>query len=165
MNADNRIEKTTGLLVVAGILASALIYVPDWDVVGVTDGCDIFQRLCYPFFHSSLLHAIANAWCFVSILFLYNVSWRRMAAAYVIAVTVPDFTLTSIPTVGLSAVCFALFGLIAFQVKRKLYYNGCMALYITLGFIFPLVNGWIHLYCYAAGLFVGFITGPIKRRH
>lgn len=164
MKNNNRIEKTAGLFIVFAIIASAIIYVPDWYVVGAYRGCDMLQRLGYSFFHASFIHAAVNAWCFISILFLYKVTWWRMATAYIIAVTVPDVVLSSVPTVGLSAVCFALFGSIAFQVKRKLYYNGCMALYIALGFLFPLVNGWLHLYSYVAGLFVGFLTMPIPCR-
>lgn len=159
-----KIEKTAGLLIVFYVLTSAMIYVPNWDIVGVSRGCNILQRLGYSFFHASFIHAAINAWCFISILFLYEITWRRMAVAYIIAVAVPEFVLSTIPTVGLSAVCFALFGSIAFQVKRKLYYNGCIALYIALGFLFPLVNGWLHLYSYVAGLFVGFINMPIQCR-
>lgn len=157
-----KIEKTTGLLIAAFILMSTLVYVPDWNAVGVAIDCNILQRLGYSFFHASFLHAIVNAWCLVSILFIYDVSWRRLIAAYLIAVAAPEFVLSPTPTVGLSAVCFALLGSIAFQVKRKLYYNGCMALYIALGFIFPLVNGWLHLYSYVAGLLVGFLNMPIQ---
>lgn len=159
-----KIEKTTGLLIAVAILLSAMIYVPDWYVVGVFKGCDILQRIGYSVFHASFIHAAVNAWCFVSILFLYDVSWWKMLFAYVIAVAVPDFVLSTTPTVGLSAVCFALLGMVAFQVKRKLYYNGCMALYIALGFLFPLVNGWLHLYSYVAGLLVGFLNMPIPCR-
>lgn len=159
-----KIEKTTGLLIVAYVIASALIYVPDWNVVGITTDCGIIQRLGYSFFHASILHALINAWCFISILFIYDVTWWRIGVAYFIAVTAPDVVLSSTPTVGLSAVCFALLGSIAFMVKRKIYYNGCMALYIALGFFFPLVNGWLHLYSYVAGLFVGFLNMPIPCR-
>lgn len=159
-----KIEKTSGLLITAAILLSAMVYVPDWSVVGVSKDCDILQRIGYSIFHASFIHAAVNAWCFVSILFLYEVSWCKMFLAYVIAVAVPDFVLSTTPTVGLSAVCFALLGMVAFQVKRKLYYNGCMALYIALGFLFPLVNGWLHLYSYVAGLLVGFLNMPIPCR-
>lgn len=158
------IEKTAGLLIVAFILSSALIYVPDWNAVGVSADCDILQRLGYSFFHASFLHAAVNAWCFLSILFIYEVTWWQILAAFLIAVAAPDLVLSSTPTVGLSAVCFALLGSIAFQVRRKLYYNGCMALYIAVGFLLPLVNGWLHLYSYVAGLIVGLLTCPIPCR-
>lgn len=151
-------------MIVGYILLSALIYVPDWSAVGVSPGCNILQRLGYSFFHASLIHAAINAWCLISILFLYDVAWWHIVMAYLIATIAPDVVLSSTPTVGLSAVCFALLGMIAYQVKRKLYYNCCMAIYIALGFLFPLVNGWLHLYCYAAGLFVGFINMPIPCR-
>ena len=146
------------------VLTLSMVPITDWSVVGVSRGCALSSRLCYPFFHASLLHAALNAWCFVSILFLYDLSWPQVAVAYIIAVVAPDFALSSVPTVGLSGVCFALLGSIAFQVKRKRYYNACMALYITLGFLFPLVNGWLHLYSYVAGLFVGFLTMPLSCR-
>lgn len=158
---SGKIEKTTGLLIVAFILLSALVYVPDWNVIGVFKGCNILQRLVYSFFHASFVHAAVNAWCFVSILFIYEVLWWRLITAYMIAVAAPDIVLSITPTVGLSAVCFALLGMIAFQVKRKLYYNGYMALYIAIGFLFPHVNGWLHLYSYVAGLLVGFLNMPI----
>ena len=156
-----KIEKTAGLLIAAFVLLSAMAYVPDWSEVGISTDCNILQRLSYSFFHVSFLHAAVNAWCFVSILFLYNVNYWRILTAYLIAVAAPDFVLSVTPTVGLSAVCFALLGSISFEVKRKVYYNGCMALYIAAGFLFPLVNGWLHLYSYVAGLIVGFLTMPI----
>lgn len=158
------IEKTTGLIIAAAILMSALICVPDWYAVGVFRGCNILQRLGFSFFHASLLHAAVNAWCFLSILFIHNVSWARMIVAFIIAVVAPDLVLSDVPTVGLSAVCFALLGSIAFEVGRKIYYNGCMALYIFLGFLFPNVNGWLHLYSYLAGLLVGLLVMPIPCR-
>ena len=159
---SKEIEKTTGLLIALFIILSAMIYVPDWKVVGVSHGCGIAQRLGYSLFHASIIHACINAWCLLSILFLYDVTWKRILLAFIIAIVVPDFVLSSTPTVGLSAVCFALLGMIAFDVKRKLYYNGCMAAYIVLGFLFPFVNGWLHLYSYVAGLLVGLLNMPIQ---
>lgn len=158
------INKASGLLIAAIIMALSFINTPDWYNVGIAKNCHLLQRLAFSFFHASALHAGINAWCLLSIIFIYDSSWRRLLAAYIIAVVSPDFALSLTPTVGLSAVCFALLGSIAFQVKRKLYYNTSMALYITLGFIFPLINGWLHLYSYVAGLFVGFLTMPIQCR-
>lgn len=159
-----KIEKTSGLLISISAVVASLIFVPDWTFVGVWSGCGIVQRLCYSLFHASLLHAVLNAWCFLSVVFLYKIKMWQLIIAYTIAVSVPDFVLLTIPTVGLSAVCFALFGIIAFQVKRKIYYNVYMAAYITIGLIFPQVNGWLHLYSYVAGLLVGFLTMPIPCR-
>lgn len=158
------IEKTAGLFIAVFILSAAFIYVPDWHMVGVFRGCSFLQRVGYPFFHASFIHAAINAWCFLSVLFLHDVELWRMAVAYIIAVAAPECVLSSVPTVGLSSVCFALLGSIAFQVRRKLYYNSCMALYIALGFFFPLVNAWLHLYSYLAGLVVGIFVMPLPCR-
>lgn len=154
-------QTSAALLIPISILALAVIYSPDWSAVGICRGCGLSQRFAYSFFHASFIHAALNAWCFLSILFVYSVSLLRIAVAYLIAVAAPDFVLSSVPTVGLSALCFALLGSIAFQVRRRLYYNACMALYIALGFLFPLVNAWLHLYSYVAGLIVGLLTIPL----
>lgn len=156
-----KIEKTSGLLISIFAVMASLIYVPDWNMVGVSVRCGLLQRLGYSLFHASMLHAVINTWCFLSIIFLHDVKVWQLIVAYLIAVCVPDFALSTTPTVGLSAVCFALFGIITFQVKRKVFYNACMAAYIIVGFIFTQVNGWLHLYSYVAGLLVGFLTMPI----
>lgn len=156
-----KIEKTTGLLISVFSLIASLIYIPEWTMVGVSVGCGFFQRFAYSLFHASILHAIINAWCILSIIFLYDVKGWQLIVSYLIAVAAPDFALSVTPTVGLSAVCFALLGMIVFQVKRKIFYNACMAAYISVGFLFTQVNGWLHLYSYIAGLLVGFLNMPI----
>lgn len=136
----------------------------DWERVGVSINSGWIQRLSYSFIHASLLHAALNAWCLLCIVFVYDVKWWHIIVAYIIATLVPPFALSAMPTVGLSAVCFALLGLINPQVLRKLYYNAHMALYLAIGFLFPLINGWIHLYSYVVGFFVGFAIHYLCRR-
>lgn len=158
------ISKLVTLLISASCLLIAALYKGDWQSVGIFTDADILQRLTYSFFHASLLHALINIWCLLAIVFIYDVSSIKLLVAYLIAVVAPGCVLHNIPTVGLSAVCFALFGSIAFQVRRKLYYNACIIFYIALGFLFPLVNGWLHFYSYVAGLLVGFLSMPIQCR-
>lgn len=136
----------------------------DWERVGVSLSSGWIQRLAYSFIHASFLHATLNAWCFICIVFIYNIKWWHIGIAYLIAVLVPPFALSAIPTVGMSAVCFALLGLYNPQVLRKVYYNTHMAFYLALGFIFPYINGWIHLYSYVVGLLVGFAIHYLCRR-
>lgn len=157
-----KIEKTTALLIAGYIIVSSLFFVPDWNMVGLSYGCGIMHRIGYSFFHVSFLHALLNAWCLLSLLFIYDLSFWQIVSAYFIAAAAPDFVISPTPTVGLSGLCFALLGMIAFRVERKIYYNACMALYVAVGFLFPLVNGWLHLYSYVAGLLVGFFNMPIQ---
>ena len=161
---QNKIEKTTAILISVFILMTSLIYVPDWNLIGISDSCSILQRLAFSFFHASFLHAALNAWYFLSIVFLYDVSWCRLLSAYVIAAITPSFALTHTPTVGLSAICFALAGTLALQTRHKIYFNVCMAICLAVGCIVPSVNGWIHVYSYVAGLLVGLLVMPIPCR-
>ena len=78
------------------------------------------------------------------------------------AVVVPGFLLSEVPTVGLSCVCYFLLGTLIFEVKRKLYFLFSTALYIAVGFLFPSVNALIHLYGYLAGLLVGLLNAPLS---
>jgi membrane associated rhomboid family serine protease len=153
-------EKIIGLIVAALIVALSFVNV-DYYHVGVYHDCSLLSRLVYPFFHVSIIHALCNAWCLLSILFLCNVSWRRLLVAYVVAAGVPGVVLAAEPTVGLSTVVFALLGMVSFQAKRKLYFHSSMAVIILPGFLFAGINGWVHLYGYVAGLLVGFLNMPL----
>lgn len=163
-------EKITALLISAVVVLLPLLVSPEWNEVGIYSGCRLQGRLLYSFFHANILHAVLNAWCLLSLVFVYDISCWRMLLAYVIAVTVPVDTLSSFinmasPTVGLSAVVFVLFGSISFEVVRKWYYQGWMLLYLVVGFLFPNTNAWLHLYCYLAGLLVALLNKPVKSRH
>lgn len=161
---NNSVGKSIALLLSIFLFGTSFIYIHDWYAVGIFPHCTLLQRLSYSFFHASFIHALINIWCFLSVIFLYNLSWHRLLVSYIIAAAAPDFVLPPVPTVGLSALCYALLGLVMFQVKRKLYFNIIVVIYISIGFLFPLVSAWLHLYSYIAGLFVGAITYPIPCR-
>lgn len=154
--------------------------------VGICKDATILARLTYPFFHASILHALLNCWCLLSIIFIYELPLSRLLIAYLIAITFPADTICSLcgysidalpsflttPTVGLSSVIFALFGQIAFLVQRKLYFQGWMLFFISTGFILPPLcsacgipvatpNNLIHIHCYVVGLIVGFINSHL----
>ena len=159
-------EKKTGKA--AALISTLLVFclslqgTQDWSAVGIYQGCRLSCRVLYPFYHAGLLHALLNAWCLLSIVFIYNITLWRLSLAYVIATTIPSLFLSHIPTVGLSGVVFVLFGSISFEVGRKLYYQLWMLVYLTAGFLFPGTNAWVHLYCYAAGVAVALLNKPIK---
>ena len=154
--------KTTSLIIALVILIGSLIYVPDWTVIGVAKGCPFVARLGYSLFHVSIVHALVNAWCLLSIVLIYDISVWRLLTAYIVAVLVPDFLLSDVPTVGLSCVCYTLLGSLIFDVKRKLNFQLCMALYIAVGFLFSSINVVIHIYGYLAGLIVGLLNAPLS---
>ncbi len=153
--------KAASLIIAVIILLGSFIYVPEWSVVGVAKGCPWAARIGYSIFHVSFIHAFINVWCFLGIVFIYDISAWRLLAAYTVAVLVPEFLLSDVPTVGLSCVCYVLLGSLVFEVKRKLYFQCCMVSYIAVGFFFPAVNVAIHIYGYLAGLMVGLLNAPL----
>lgn len=162
-------EKVTAIVIALTVTALSFVHVSDWTAVGICSSCPLSGRLLYPFFHAGFVHAVLNAWCLLSIIFIYEVSYWRMFFAYVVAVTMPVDTLGTFlsldsPTVGLSGVVYALFGTISFEVARKRYFQLWMLFYIGVGFIFPNTNAWLHLYCYLCGFLFALLNKPINRK-
>lgn len=167
------LEKNAKIASLAISVIVILIYIIYGGIpeLGIREGAGVYQRFGYHLAHGSLLHVLLNVWCLLSIMFVYDISFGLLIVAYVLASLFPVDSLHLImpysnslllPTIGLSGICYCLMGMIAFRVKRKLYYQMWLLFYICIGFLFPNVNGWIHLYCYVAGLCIAFLTKPIK---
>lgn len=160
--------QAAALLYVAVIIILCFFNFPA-ESTGIYKGCGFWNRIAYPFVHSSFIHALLNVWCLLSIIFLYPVSIWTLIGAFIISASFPvdslSFLYDSItPTVGASGVCYALIGRITFLVKRKLYFTAWIIGYIAIGFLFPVCNAWLHLYCYLCGLGVGLLNMPIIRK-
>lgn len=166
---SRKVEKTATLAIAAVVIALACLPSPDLQEVGIRQGCGLAPRLAYPFFHANVLHAALNVWCLLSVMFAYDVSWRMLLLAFIVAMTVPvGFLGCAAPTVGLSGVVFFLFGSLSFSVIRKWYYQTWMAAYLIAGFFLPGVAGRLHLWCYAVGFIVALLNRPYRkerRRH
>ncbi|UWG05609.1 MAG: Rhomboid family protein [Bacteriophage sp.] len=164
-----KVEKIASLIVALVAFCLSFVQVTDWAAVGIYADCGLACRMLYPFFHANVLHAALNAWCLLSIVFIYDISLWRLICSYVVAVTVPVTTLSlwlggvfTTPTVGLSGMVFFLFASITFEVERKLYYQAWMLFYLAVGFILPNTSAWLHLYCYIVGLFFALLVKPVK---
>lgn len=154
------------------------------ETVALYPDCTLSACLTYSFFHASLIHALINCWCLLSIVFIYDVSISYLALAYTIAVTFPITTISAtVPsafplgyTVGLSAVCFALMGMVSFQTSRKAYFHTWVLSFLVATTALPFIgslcgitiatpNSILHLYSYVAGLLVGFLNSPASEYH
>lgn len=164
------ISRATSLAIAAIVFTIYCVVDIPLESVGIIQGASPWQRLAYPFFHASFLHVFMNVWCMLSVVFVYPITIWSLLIAFLISASFPVDTLHaispifgfSVATVGLSGVCFALMGRISFMVRRKLYYQSWLAFYLLLGFLMPNVNGYLHLYCYMMGVFVGFLNKPIR---
>ena len=145
-------------------ISTAVLVLLPFDGTGIYVGCSWWVRLTYPLFHANLLHAFCNAWCLISLVFYYDLNFRKIFTAYIIAVTIPNFVLSATPAIGLSGVCFALMGLTFFVVKRQAMFMAWVMAFLAAGALMPGIAAAIHTYCYAAGLVAGLFTSPIKHR-
>lgn len=158
---------------------SIICHCSDYPVTGfgICRGSTILARLLYSFFHASFIHALLNCWSLLAVVFCFDVSLSILLLAYLIAATFPVDTLSSYvfiagePTVGLSALCFALVGMVSLQVDGIRRYILCVLAYIFLGVCvhclgtllgvgMAMPNFVIHLYCYLFGLFIAFLNMP-----
>lgn len=173
-------KTATLILTLICIVISIVCYLLDGysiEALAIHKGCSVFARLAYSFVHASLPHALINCWCLLSIVFIYDVPFAYIILAYIIAVTYPahlfDCFIISSPTVGLSAVCFALMGMVSFQTRRKLYFHSWVVSFIIIGYALPHLcslcglivaapNTVLHIYSYVAGLIVGFLNSPVR---
>lgn len=159
------IYKNTGSKWAALALATAALVLSPFDGMGVCVGCSWMSRLSYPIFHVNILHAFCNAWCLISLVFLYDLPWWKIAMSFIISISVPACLLTQTPVVGMSGACFALMGLTVPIVRRKVMLLGWINLFLALGFLFPNVAAWVHVYCFTVGLLAGLIVhAPWPRR-
>lgn len=133
---------------------------------GLSVGAHWSMRLTYAFFHVSVIHLLLNLWCLYTVVFRYDLSVFHIFAAYVVSVCAPDVVLSSIPTVGLSAVCMALTAFASRCVASPLRWHLYMGVLLGVGFLLPSVNAGLHLYAYLAGLLLAYIPclSWIRRR-
>ena len=158
------IHVNTGSKWTALAMATAALVLAPFNGEGICIGCSWTVRLSYPMFHASLLHAFCNAWCLITLVFYYDLHFRKILTAYLVAISVPAFALSVTPAVGMSGICFALMGLTVYAVRRKAMFVSWVAVFLAVGIFVPGMAWIIHLYCFAAGLFVGLFTSPVIRR-
>lgn len=161
-------RKTEKIAVLAvGLLCMGLALFPPegWRDAALFHGCPAANRLSYMWLHSGALHAAMNVWCLISIVFIYNVSWRTLLCSVAVAASVPSFAVAGhAPTVGMSGAVFYLLAWISYDTVRRLYFHAHMAVWLALGFCFSSSAATLHLWCYACGLASGTLCKPVIRR-
>lgn len=127
---------------------------------GIYTSCPPYNRFLYHFFHTSIIHLLVNSWCLLCLFFACNTSLRALIVAYIIATCTPIFWDT--PTLGLSAMLYALLGMQSWRARDKRTYHSFISVSLLFGILLPSVNGWIHLYAYIAGILAGATDRLVK---
>ena len=127
---------------------------------GFVPGCPLYSRLSYSFCHANVWHMLCNLFV------LWSIRNRMDAvSAYVVAVAASWLPMwVDEPTVGMSGMLFALFGIMWGRTGMawKCVKTGAPVIVLTM--LFPNVNGLLHLYCYVAGFIIGLLYKYIKER-
>lgn len=158
--------KGLSLILAVGIMIISTLPISVADV-GLFAGCPLSNRLTYPFFHTSFIHAAINSWCLLTIVFLYETPLLTFIAAYIISASFPVGALSFLynsqcPTIGLSGMCYVLLGSISLSVGNAKQYWFMIASVIGIGFLFPeAVNSWLHTYCYLSGVLIAILNKPV----
>ncbi len=142
------------LLATVTVLAIAVLC-SDVERFALTAASPLCHRLTYMWFHAGIVHALFNVWCLLALTAVYNPRNFALVASVAIATTCPAPLLPAAPVIGLSGACFALMGLSAAKSRGFLRFNLYALAFIAVGFLFPFVAAWLHLYCYAVGLLLG----------
>lgn len=144
----------TLLSIIATLLASYNIFLSK--DFGLHSNCSLLERSLYPFIHANILHVIVNIYIFNLCFYKCNMSVRQMVLSFVIGFFAPA-SLSNV--VGLSGVCFALFGILFAHIKKgkRVTYLAQVFITILVGLIVPHIAWSVHLFCFAFGLFSGLI--------
>lgn len=156
--------KNLAIILAIAVLTLSVLLPPS--AANLVPGAPIADRLLAPMLHASVLCALLNCWCLTGAVFLYELPLGALLGGYLCAVCIPDICLyPELPTVGLSTVCFFLFGYAAPRARRVVAYNLIMLLYILLGYLpaifgAPLVNVPAHIYGYITGVLAALLFSP-----
>lgn len=120
----------------------------------------IWTRLSFQMIHASIPHLIVNTICLLTLAFITNASAKQFVIATLISTTIPDAIIADTPTCGISALNFALTGLVVMNSRRYMTYLFINIMAIIPTFWMPHIAAAIHLYCFLMGAFVSFLITP-----
>ena len=123
--------------------------------IGYYDGCPAPNRLLYPFFHANFIHLACNChalWFSLNRrLMPYTILLPFLLAAAFVA---SWFASADYPTVGASAIVFAMVGLNMSGCRSWRWWL-LLSASLAAGFIMPGVNGIVHVAAFVPGYLTG----------
>lgn len=155
----SRIDGITFYLIAFSILAYSL-GVP-LSLLAVSAHSAWYTHITYCFAHGNAIHLLVN--CYMLSLFAVNGyhDFNRVAVIGFLTACVASLACVgTIPTIGLSGVIFAIYGLLVarYPCKRDLIVS---AICLAVGFI-PPMNGMLHVVCWSMGFAEGRLFKYIK---
>ena len=130
---------------------------------GYTADGEWYKHLTFHFAHASIWHLACNALCFY-IITRYRVSWGEVGVSLLIATLSSFIAPHALPTVGLSGLIYALFGMRLARC-RNISKNSLIkfALFLLLPILTGKVNVLLHLLCAGIGYLTIYTKDQLKR--
>ena len=158
-------ERKTKWVALAYVTALAVIYASGIDCTdyALCGTFSLSRHLLYHHFHASIWHLLCNAWCLLTIVFMWNTSLAKLCTAYIIASTYPYELFSTQPTVGISGLIYVLVGMYSLSpstAKGKIRYNAYVLLTMSVGLLMPMISVGVHIYCYIAGCIIALLNYP-----
>lgn len=123
---------------------------------GLAPSSPWFTHLTYSLIHVSAIHLALNAYALLYVVFLFHISPARLAGALLIASAYPkEITPIDCPTVGLSAIIFALLASLSWDIHNGLYFQAVNISNLIIGFFVPGMDPYVHIFAYILGLGLG----------
>ena len=157
-------NKKAAVLIIALAVIVLQIVVTDVSGYGLSVTSPLWTRLIYSFFHGSWFHLLLNVYVLLTLGFKLDLRMREIFISYILACAAPSFCIGTLPTVGLSGMIYAIFGMRTMRNSNP----GSMILnivLITAVSMFLSHIAWrLHAYCYSCGLLISLLTTPLQWR-
>lgn len=123
---------------------------------GFIAGCDWWEYIIYMFFHAGVLHLLFNLYS----LWVLKSKGSDLIKAFAIASVCSPICTMDIPTIGMSGLVYALFGMNVLSAKNNISLYGWISVVICLstGFFIKNANAHLHITCFI----IGYITELIS---
>jgi len=128
--------------------------------LSLTSTSPCWTRITYMFIHANPAHLIINLFSLLSLVFLANARLTQFLLSALISTTIPAAIIADTPTCGISALNFALTGIIVMHSPRWPRFMIINIIFIIPTYFMPHIASSIHLYALIAGALITYITTP-----
>lgn len=130
---------------------------------GYSAGTPLWTHFAYPFAHGNVFHLAANMLVVFTITFNRNDRWWLWAVSYLVAVLSSFFIATPSPTIGLSGILFAYYGVIFLKdgAQWKPLLQLLLFMAVSCLFVSRMAVG-LHFICLFIGVMIGGVMSITK---
>lgn len=146
--------KNISLMLCTMLIALYMYGIPD--TYGLSKESLPATRITYLFVHGGVMHLLVNVYSLLTLAFICDSKIWHFVVSMIIAITIPVFN--DVPMIGISTVIYAMTGIIVMGSNRWWWFVLINLLIIGASTMMTGIAFTAHLYCFALGMLVGFLT-------